>query len=109
MLLYVPRGLGSRFHDLLRSFAHDPEHRFLDLLPEQRLAQIAAEEGVDFAHDPGDVYTPAVTLWAFLTQVLSGSKSCAAAVARVMVLLVMLERPVPSAHTGISVISSERS
>ena len=100
MLLYVPRGLGSRFHDLLRSFAHDPEHRFLDLLPEQRLAQIAAEEGVDFAHDPGDVYTPAVTLWAFLTQVLSGSKSCVAAVARVMVLMVMLDRPVPSAHTG---------
>ncbi len=100
MLFYVPRGLGSRFHDLLRAFAHDPGHRFLDLLPEPQLAHIAAAEGVAFAHDPGDVYTPAVTLWAFLTQVLSASKSCTAAVARVLVLMALLERPVPSAHTG---------
>jgi Transposase DDE domain len=100
MLCYVPRGLGSRFHTLLRSFAHDTDHAFLDLLPEQRLAQIAAEEEVVFAQDPEDVYTPAVTLWAFLTQVLSGSKSCVAAVARVIVLMAMLERPIPAAGTG---------
>jgi hypothetical protein len=100
MLFYVSRGLGSRFHDLLRSFAHDPEHRFLDLLPEHQLTHLAAQEGVDFARAPNDVYTPAVTLWAYLTQVLSASKSCTAAVARVIVLMAMLERPVPSASTG---------
>src|SRR3954453_16194931 len=100
MLFYYPRGLGSRFQTVLRSFAQDADRAFLDALPESRLEQIAAEDRVSFATHPDAIYTPAVTLWAFLAQVLSASKSCVAAVARVIVLMALLERPLPSAHTG---------
>ena len=48
------------------------------------------------------MYTPAVTLWAFLSQVLfkSEQRSCVAAVARVGALLVALERGPCSNNTG---------
>jgi hypothetical protein len=41
-----------------------------------------------------------VTLWAWLSQVLSGSRSCAAASARVLVLCFLLGRRLPSANNG---------
>ena len=48
------------------------------------------------------VYTPPVTLWAFLSQMLhkSEQRSCTAAVARVVVLLVALGREPCSGNTG---------
>jgi hypothetical protein len=39
-------------------------------------------------------------LWAWLSQALSGSKSCLAACARVLVLCCSLGQPLPSANTG---------
>ena len=52
--------------------------------------------------DEDDIYTPAVTLWAWLSQTLHAGalRSCAAAVARVGVLCVMLNRQPPSPDTG---------
>jgi hypothetical protein len=85
---------------VLRSFAHDPGGPFADALPEQLVLDLCREEGVDFGADPDCVYTPAVTLWAWLAVCLSGSKSCVAAVARVLVLRVALELPPCSANTG---------
>jgi len=67
---------------------------------EQEVQQAADAEGLHFGTDEDCVYTRAVTLWAFLHQVLSGSKSCVAAVARVMVLRAVLELPMCSAGTG---------
>src|SRR5262249_59031087 len=58
------------------------------------------EEGVRFGQGQDDVYSPAVTLWAWLSQSLSSSKSCAAAVARVLVLRVGLGLPPCSAGAG---------
>lgn len=55
---------------------------------------------MEFGDDPHAVYTPALTLWALVTQVLSASKSCVAAVARVLTLSAALARPLPSANTG---------
>ena len=46
------------------------------------------------------MFTPALTLWAFLSQVLGENKSCRAAVLRVLVLLVALERRPCSAATA---------
>jgi hypothetical protein len=43
---------------------------FADTLPEKRIEEAFAEEGADFAQDEECVYTPAVTLWASLSQVL---------------------------------------
>jgi hypothetical protein len=88
------------FASLLRSFAQHPGLPFTETLSEELINRIAAEEGVDFGNQADAVYTPAVTLWAFLTQCLSDSKSCVAAVARVIVLCVSLGRSPCSAATG---------
>jgi hypothetical protein len=88
------------FRSLLRSFADGPGLPFADILPEEQMQRLCQEEGVTFAADPDCVYTPAVTLWAWLAQCLSAAKSCVAAVARVLVLRVALELPSCSADTG---------
>jgi hypothetical protein len=92
--------LGSRFTTTLQAFARDPGLPFDQALPEAAIQQAADGDGLDFAHGPDDIYTPAITLWAFLAQVLSAGKSCVAAVARVMVLRIALGLPPCSAHTG---------
>lgn len=97
---YPPRGLGSRFQLLLQSFAQHPEPHGTGALSVERLERLCQEEEVDFGQGPHDIYTPELTLWALVTQVLSASKSCVAAVARVLALAAALSRPLPSANTG---------
>ena len=55
-----------------------------------------------FGEGEDDVYTPATTLWAFLSQVLfkGEQRSCLAAVARVGVLLIVLGKKPCSTNTG---------
>ena len=88
------------FTSLFRSFAQDPGLPFADALPEEQIKQLCHQEGVDFASEPDACWTPALTLWAWLTQCLSDSKSCVAAVARVLVLRAALDLPLCSANTG---------
>ena len=59
-------------------------------------------EGVDFAQDEDEFYTPSVTLWASLSQVVhkGEQRSCLAAVARVLVLLVALGRKPCAKNSG---------
>lgn len=73
---------------------------FRDVLCEEQIQQLCDEEGVHFAQGDDEVYSPAVTVWAWLSQSLSASKSCVAAVSRVLVLRVALELPPCSAGTG---------
>jgi hypothetical protein len=75
---------------------------FADVLPEERIQQAFDDAEVSFAQDEDDVYTPAVTLWAFLSQVLfkAEMRSCLAAVGRVVVLCVALGRKPCSDNTG---------
>jgi len=100
MASYPPHGFGSRFQLLLQSFAQHPEQHFPQALSDERIEQLCQDEDVHFAQDADDIYTPQRTLWALLTQVLSASKSCVAAVARVLALSAMRSRPLPSANTG---------
>lgn len=90
-----------RFGLVLRSFLEQPGLAFSAALPEDHIEQVFREEGGGGAADE-EVYTPAVTLWAFLSQVLfkEEQRSCTAAVARVVTLLVALGRPRPSDNTG---------
>jgi hypothetical protein len=56
---------------------------FANVLTTERLAEAFELAEVDFADaDPDVVYTPAVTLWAFLSQMLftGEQRSCVAAV-----------------------------
>ena len=92
--------LGSRFTTTLQTYARDPGLPFDQALSEEVIQHLADEEDLHFGQGEHDIYTPALTLWAFLAQVLSAGKSCVGAVARVMVLRIALELPPCSASTG---------
>lgn len=95
----------SSFRLTTQSFLQHDGLPFADLLPEETIKRIAEESGLPPTRanaDDGVVYTTSVTLWAFLSQVLfrGEQRSCAAAVARVIVLCVALRREPPSDNTG---------
>jgi len=95
------RGL-PRFRQILSCFLqHDGLH-FASVLPEQTIAKAFADADANFAQGEGDIFTPAVTLWAFLSQVLhlGAMRSCTAAVARVVVLLTVMGKKPCSDNTG---------
>jgi hypothetical protein len=88
---------------VLASFLQHPGLPFADVLPETAIQGAFEAEGACFAtEDEEAIYTPAVTLWAFLSQMLfkGEHRSCVAAVARVVTLLVALERGPCSSNTG---------
>jgi putative transposase len=96
------RTLPQRFRLMLSSFMQHDSLPFADVLPEETIQQAFADAEADFAQDEDDIYTPALTLWAFLSQVLHTGplRSCAAAVARVTVLWVVLGNTPCSDNTG---------
>ena len=100
------------FGAILRSFLQHDSLPFADLLSEAAIQRIANDAGVPI-EPPSDgngsgagdgiIYTTAITLWAFLSQVLhtEANRSCTAAVARVVTLCIALGRPLPSPDTGV--------
>lgn len=103
MSLYGPsRQLPRRFRLVLASFLQRPGLAFADVITEESIDRAFAGEPASFGDDAEAVFTPAITLWAFLSQVLfkGEQRSCVAAVARVAVLLVALERGPCSGNTG---------
>lgn len=96
------RSLSRRFRLVLASFLHRPDLPFADVLSEEAIEKAFDDEDASFAEDDDAVFTPAVTLWAFLSQVLfkDEQRSCVAAVARVAVLLTALSRGPCSSNTG---------
>lgn len=86
------RGLSRRFRLLQLSFLQQDGLAFADALPEEQIEREFLEAGAMFAEEEGTIYTPQLTLWAFLSQVLhrEEQRSCLAAVSRVIVLLVSL-------------------
>ena len=96
------RSMPRRFRLVLASFLQQRGLPFADALPEETIQKAFDQAGVRFGADEDAVYTPAITLWAFLSQVLfkDEQRSCIAAVARVAVLLVSFERGTCSSNTG---------
>jgi hypothetical protein len=82
---------------LRRQFLQDGDLPFTDVLSEDLIAQTLTAVGV-FWNDR--IYTPLVTLWVFLSQVLSADHSCRAAVARLIAHLVSRGEKPCSAQTG---------
>ena len=97
MSLYPQR---PTFATVLRSFGSDDGLPFADVLSADDIQNACDAQHVCFSDGTHDVYTPAVTLWAFLAQCLSATKSCVAAVARVLVLRFALGLPACAAGTG---------
>lgn len=102
MPFYPPSSPCLSFEAALAPFVMDEGLPFADVLPAEQVEQACQDEGVSFGTDADSVYTPVITLWAFLSQVFSGvkEKSCRAAGLRVMVLVVALGRDSCSADTG---------
>jgi len=84
--------LSQRFRLVQLSFLQRDGLPFAEVLPEEQIEQAFAEEEATFAQDEDCIYTPPLTLWAFLSQVLhkKEQRSCLAAVSRIAVLLVGL-------------------
>jgi IS4 transposase len=97
---YTQRSAGATFQTVLQTFAQAPGLPFQDILTAEHIERVARDEGVDFGAAPGSIYSVAVTLWAFLAQVLSQEKACVAAVARVLVLRIALDLPPCASETG---------
>jgi len=73
-----------------------------DIIDGQLIEQAFEEHQVDFADDDDAVYTPAITLWALVSQVFftDAQRSCKAAVLRVASLWATLGRTVCDTNTG---------
>jgi putative transposase len=106
-LFWTKEGLMSFYNFRLtqRSFLQHDGLPFADLLSEETIQQVSKEVKPPPAEgdaNDGVIYTTAVTLWAFLSQVLHREehRSCTAAVARVIVLCVALGREPCADNTG---------
>lgn len=104
MSVYQPAStLKNRFQLVLSSFLQQEGLPFSSVLSEERIEQVFDEADASFAQDEENpVYTPAVTLWAFLSQVLfkAENRSCLAAVSRVMTFLVAVGAKACSKNSG---------
>src|SRR5258708_21418698 len=96
------RALPQRFRLVFASFMQHDSLPFAEVLPGATVQQAFADAEAEFAQEEENTYTPALTLWAFLSQVLHAHemRSCSAAVARVIVLLVALGKDPCSDNTG---------
>ena len=85
--------VACQLQTLLKSFAQTSGLPFAGLLSEERLQRVHENQ-------TGDVYTPAVTLWMFLSQVISPDGSCREAVARLLAWRNFTEQKACSANNG---------
>lgn len=87
----------SRLQALCRQFNQDCGLPFSDVLPPHRVLKVLREEVVSFRDR---IFSPLVTLWTFLSQVLSKDHSCVSAVARLLAFRTHQGLPPCSARTG---------
>jgi hypothetical protein len=83
----------SPFQATLAPFLHADGWPFADVLTAPDLEEACAAEQVAFGQTAKSFWTPALTLWTFLSQVLHADKSCRAAVARAVVALALSRAP----------------
>lgn len=98
---------GSPFELVRRSLLQDEGLPFADVLTAEQMEQAFDAEGVSFGDADGTeddeiVYSPAVVLWALLSQMLftGEQRACRAAVARVAAFYSLLGRDVSATNTG---------
>lgn len=87
----------SRVRRHVDSIRHDPGRLFGGLLDPAAIREALAQGRIRWR---GSVFTPMVTLWTFLGQVLRPDHSCRAAVARLIALLVARGEAPCSPETG---------
>jgi hypothetical protein len=97
-----PRFGSKSFSLLQNAFLQADDLPFRDVLTEEEIQAAFVAEDACFGEEKDDIYTPALTLWGWLAQVMHADKarSCVAAVARIVALCVALGRQPPSPDTG---------
>lgn len=92
----------SSFLIFRRSLLQNDELPLCDAIDDVRFQESFDEHQVDFGADEDAVYTPAITLWALISQVFFSAeqRSCKAAVLRVAALWAALGRRVCDTNTG---------
>jgi hypothetical protein len=92
----------SQFSIVHRSLMHAQQLPLDEAISAERIAEVFRQEGLEFGHEEDAVYTPAVTLWGLLSQVLFAreQRSCLAAVVRIVALWAVLGRRVCGTNTG---------
>jgi len=93
----IQGSVASQVESLHRQFAQTPGLPFAELLPAERITQLLQEQDATF-YDR--IYTPLVTLAAFLSQCQDADPSQRQAVARLIAHRVAQQRPACSSHTG---------
>ena len=101
---FTPHGQfnASSFSIFQRSLMQTDEVPLADIVDDPLFEQVFEKHGVDFADNEDAVYTPAITLWALISQVFFAKeqRSCKAAVLRVASLWATLGRYVCNTSTG---------
>ena len=92
----------SSFSIFRRSLLQNDELPLADAIGDVRFQESFDEHQVDFGGDDDAVYSPAITLWALISQVFFSAeqRSCKAAVLRVALLWAALGRRVCDTNTG---------
>lgn len=100
MSFYPPQSDQQQAEALLACFAQGPDLPLPELLTPADVVAAFHDAGVSCSGSATAIFTPQLTLWAFLGQLLSKDPSCRNAVLRVVVLCVALSRPGPSSDTA---------
>jgi putative transposase len=86
---YSPSTHTFQFQHTLAPFLQAEGLPLTEVLTEAEIAQAFTDEHVSFGQTRRSFWTPALTLWAFLMQVLGADPSCRQAVAQVVVALAL--------------------
>lgn len=85
---------------VLAPFVSHPELPFADVLTGADVQQAFADHAVHFGTSSTAIYTPPLTLWAFVSQGVHKEKACLAAAFRIGILLLALSRPAGDSNSG---------
>lgn len=89
--------LPNRVQILKQKFTRSIGLPFQDLLSESTIQEVLKAEKIKYRQR---LFSPFVTLWAFLSQVLDTDKSCHNAVSRVIAWLACVDAEIPSEDTS---------
>ena len=100
MPFYAPQTRQQQAQALLAAFLQTDGLPLADALTPDDVVTAFADAGADCHGSATAIFTPLLTLWAFLGQLLHSDHSCRAAVLRVVVLCAALSRPSPASDTA---------
>jgi putative transposase len=99
MSFSIPPNGSLPYDDIFAPFLQGEGLPFADVLTAHDIEQAFEDERVSFGKTSTSFWSPALTLWTFVSQVLEGIKSCRAAVARAFAAMA-LHRPLKDCDTG---------